>query len=282
MESKINIDQPEENKLEETDTLLQEDCSVCLQPHLQPIKLSCNHVFCFLCIKGVTVNHHQNACPMCRCPIPPQYLNNPDIFAVKCSKRAYSDEEEKCRWLYSGKKGWWEYDERTSENINQGYNVFVSQKEPKLKRKKKNSKESANTNTTQGIYEIMIAGLIYIVDFHNMIQYRKDNPHRKRKIKREMTKDIIDCKGVAGLRKIDKTLNVECLPVTDNKSGVIEPSSSKSLMYNKKQLTTLQIDKQLKRETMDNKQSSNVSKQSTGATIDIVQVGDEEKRQGIE
>jgi len=278
MESKLNTDQSEENKPRETDTLLQEDCSVCLQPHLQPIKLLCNHVFCFLCIKGVTVNHHQHACPMCRCPIPTDYLKDPDVFVAKRSKRALADEEEKCRWFYSGKTGWWEYDERTSESINQAYNVFVSQKGPKLKRKKKNAKESVNTNTTQGIYEIMIAGIIYIVDFHNMMQYRKDSPHRKRKITREMTGEIIDCKGVAGLRKNDKILNVECLSVTDNKAGVIEPSSSKSLMYNKQQLSTLPIDKQLKRETMDNKQSSNVSKQSTGAAFDIVDFGNDEKR----
>ena len=266
MESKINIDQSVENNLGESDTLLQEDCSICLQPHLQPIKLSCNHVFCFLCIKGVTVNHHQNACPMCRCPIPPEYLENPDLSAVKLSKRAFSDEEGICRWFYSGKKGWWQYDERTSENINQAYDLFVSKQEPQLKRKKKNAKGSVNDNSRKGLYEIMIAGFIYIVDFYNMAQYRKGNPHKKRKIKRETTGQIIDCKGVAGLRKTDKTLNVECLPVTDNKADVIEPSSSKSLMYNKHQLSTVQIDKQLKRETMDNKQSSKISKHSTGKT----------------
>lgn len=28
-----------------------EDCAICLQPCLQPVKLSCGHIFCFLCAK---------------------------------------------------------------------------------------------------------------------------------------------------------------------------------------------------------------------------------------
>ncbi len=35
-----------------TSKFIESDCSICLQPYLQPCELKCEHIFCFLCIKG--------------------------------------------------------------------------------------------------------------------------------------------------------------------------------------------------------------------------------------
>ena len=40
------------------------ECSVCLQPFSNPVKLPCGHSFCFLCVKGVATNNHN--CALCR------------------------------------------------------------------------------------------------------------------------------------------------------------------------------------------------------------------------
>ena len=52
-------------------------------------------------------------------------------------------------------------------------------------------------------HEMMIAGVLYVIDFVNMLQYRKDNPKKKRQIKKELKNVIVDCKGVAGVRKME-------------------------------------------------------------------------------
>lgn len=44
----------------------------------------------------------------------------------------------------------------------------------------------------------MIAGFLYIIDFDQMLQYRKSEPTRRRRIKRDLSS--IPKKGVAGLR----------------------------------------------------------------------------------
>lgn len=48
--------------------------------------------------------------------------------------------------------------------------------------------------------ELLIAGHIYVVDLHLMLQYRKDQPARRRTIKRNRSSIAIDIKGIAGLR----------------------------------------------------------------------------------
>ncbi len=40
------------------------ECSVCLQPFINPVKLPCGHSFCFLCVKGVANVSHN--CALCR------------------------------------------------------------------------------------------------------------------------------------------------------------------------------------------------------------------------
>ncbi|VDN16490.1 unnamed protein product [Dibothriocephalus latus] len=77
-------------------------------------------------------------------------------------------------WYYEGRNGWWRYDTRTASEI-----------------------EAAFTQSLQSC-EVCIAGHIYIVDFTQMCQARKDRPGRTRRIKRDSAD--LEAKGIAGLR----------------------------------------------------------------------------------
>lgn len=70
--------------------------------------------------------------------------------------------------------GWWLYDERTSQEIEDSY--------------KKGDK----------FCTILVAGYVYVVDFESMLQQRQNDPSRKRQVKRDLS--TTPKKGVAGLR----------------------------------------------------------------------------------
>ena len=62
--SKLGEDEEEEGKSdEEGDKKVEEgsstevpiECAVCLQTCVYPVQLPCKHIFCFLCVKGVTL-----------------------------------------------------------------------------------------------------------------------------------------------------------------------------------------------------------------------------------
>jgi E3 ubiquitin-protein ligase RNF146 len=70
--------------------------------------------------------------------------------------------------------GWWQYDERTSAELESAY---------------KRGERSC---------ELLIAGFLYVADFDGMVQLRRGDPSRRRRIKRDLA--TIPVKGVAGLR----------------------------------------------------------------------------------
>ncbi len=78
------------------------------------------------------------------------------------------------KWYYEGRNGWWQYEERASVQL-----------------------EDAFINGEQST-ELVIAGFVYIVDIKDMVQYRKNYPTRRRRVKRD--KASADKKGVAGLK----------------------------------------------------------------------------------
>lgn len=80
----------------------------------------------------------------------------------------------KYQWFYEGEGGWWQYDIRASTEIEDRY------------------------QKGEHMFEMLIAGFLYIVDVDNMIQYRRNTPSRRRRIKRDLA-TIPDKKGVAGL-----------------------------------------------------------------------------------
>ena len=91
--------------------------------------------------------------------------------------------ERKFRWYYEGVGGWWEYDERTSIEIEKYHQ----------------SRREDNVASVPAAFELLIAGFIYIIDLDNRVQYRRGVPTRRRRIKRDLA-GIPDCKvGVAGI-----------------------------------------------------------------------------------
>lgn len=147
------------------------ECAICLQTCVHPVSLPCKHVFCYLCVKGASWLGKR--CALCRQEIPEDFLDKPTLLSPEELKAASRGNGEHA-WYYEGRNGWWQYDERTSRELEDAF-----------------SKGKKST-------EMLIAGFLYVADLENMVQYRRNEHGRRRKIKR----DIIDIpkKGVAGLR----------------------------------------------------------------------------------
>jgi len=89
-----------------------QSCPICLEDLLLPLTLPCGHKFCYLCIKGVALSPSGPTCPLCR-----QVFSNSLIIKPPAIPDVAAGDENKPRWYYEGRNGWWEYDERTSEVI---------------------------------------------------------------------------------------------------------------------------------------------------------------------
>lgn len=156
------------------------ECAICLQSCVHPVRLPCCHVFCFLCVKGAS--WHSKRCALCRQEVPEDFLERPVLLspeelkaaAAGLSRGVEGSAQKDYAWYYEGRNGWWQYDERTSRELEDSY-----------------SKGKKST-------EMLIAGFLYVADLENMVQYRRNEHGRRRKIKR----DVVDIpkKGVAGLR----------------------------------------------------------------------------------
>ncbi|XP_029903465.1 E3 ubiquitin-protein ligase rnf146-like [Myripristis murdjan] len=157
-----------------------QECAICLQSCIHPVLLPCRHVFCFLCVKGAS--WHSKRCALCRQEVPEDFLERPLLLSPEELKAAAAGVSRggglsthgDYAWYYEGRNGWWQYDERTSRELEEAF-----------------SKGRKST-------EMLIAGFLYVADLENMVQYRRNEHGRRRKIKR----DVVDIpkKGVAGLR----------------------------------------------------------------------------------
>ncbi|XP_038655693.1 E3 ubiquitin-protein ligase rnf146 [Scyliorhinus canicula] len=152
-------------------TLTVPECAICLQTCVHPVKLPCKHIFCFLCVKGASWQSRR--CALCRQEIPEEFLDKPALLSPEDLKAASRGNGEYA-WYYEGTNGWWQYDERTSIELEDAH----------LKGKK--------------TIEMLIAGYLYVADLENMIQFRRNEHGRRRKMKRDIAD--IPKKGVAGLR----------------------------------------------------------------------------------
>ncbi|KAK2576790.1 hypothetical protein KPH14_005432 [Odynerus spinipes] len=148
------------------------ECAVCLQPCIHPARLPCNHIYCYLCVKGVA--NHNKKCPMCRQEMPPDFVERPQLVEIDEVQKELERPDEEYQWFYEGRNGWWQYDQRTSLELETAY---------------KQGKRTC---------ELLIAGFLYIADFGSMHQLRRNDPSRRRRIKRDLYN--VPKKGVAGLR----------------------------------------------------------------------------------
>lgn len=104
--------------------------------------------------------------------------------------------------------GWWQYDERTSQELEEAFKI------------------------AEGSCSILVAGFVYTVDFNEMVQSRKNDPSRQRRVKRDLA--TIPKKGVAGLR-IDRNNAVVATSNHDENpqpflSSLHHPSVSENLI----------------------------------------------------
>jgi E3 ubiquitin-protein ligase RNF146 len=146
------------------------DCAVCLQPSLHPVQLPCSHIFCFLCVKGAASRNRR--CALCRQEIPPDFFTRPNLLRSDDGHVVF---DEGYQWYYEGVNGWWQYDARTSVDL------------------------EAHHKKGDRTCELLIAGFLYVIDFENMVQHRHNDRTKKRRIKRDLI-NIPGKKGVAGLK----------------------------------------------------------------------------------
>ncbi|KAL6267473.1 hypothetical protein P5V15_000549 [Pogonomyrmex californicus] len=187
-------DKDKDSEEKEGPTIVPE-CAVCLQPCIHPARLPCSHIYCYLCVKGVA--NQSKRCPMCRQEIPPDFLERPQLVEIEEPQKESEHPEEEYQWFYEGRNGWWQYDQRTSIELETAY---------------KQGKRTC---------ELLIAGFLYIADFGSMLQLRRNDPSRRRRIKRDLYN--VPRKGVAGLR-----LNVQDEEIVREIRGAERPASPAS------------------------------------------------------
>lgn len=195
----VSESQESELKLNEIEVEYHPECPVCLQSCNYPVQLPCGHIFCYLCIKGVALRSRR--CALCRQNITVDCIENPTLVKpvnIQKEKEGKDEETEKDQtfvWYYEGRNGWWQYDEKTSSEVEKAF---------------KSGKRSC---------QLLIAGFLYSIDFESMFQMRRNEPGRMRRIKRD--KPDAEKKGVAGIR-----LPVKAKPKSAAETKTTEKSSS--------------------------------------------------------
>ena len=127
-----------------------------------------------MCVKGVA--NRSKRCALCRQVIPAEFFHAPKLIHLdELNDKSKTIFDEGYQWFYEGRNGWWQYDERTSQELEIKY--------------KKGDK----------IFELLIAGFLYVIDLENMRQYRRNDQTRRRRIRRDL-QSIPDIKGIAGLK----------------------------------------------------------------------------------
>lgn len=112
---------------------------------------------------------------MCRTDFPIEFLERPELLMpIDAIASTSTADHNAYQWFYKGRNGWWQYDERTCQEIEDAY-------------------KNGDKHCT-----ILVAGYVYVVDFEQMLQQRQTDPSRKRQVKRDLA--TIPKKGVAGLR----------------------------------------------------------------------------------
>lgn len=129
---------------------------------------------------------------MCRRDIPPSYLEHPQLVngLREVEMAAKANDGAEYQWYYEGRNGWWQYDERTSQELEESY-----QKKERF-------------------CKILVAGFLYIVDFEHKCQIRQNDPSRIRRVKRDLA--TIPKKGVAGLRLETNDLTAGSTPSSNS------------------------------------------------------------------
>jgi len=162
-----------------------DSCAVCLDNPVHPLVLGCGHRYCYLCAKGL-VEGGDSLCSLCRCPISRHDLQGRTLSDAKVAGPSQAVSNSKVPWFYQAGNGrdWWQFEERNSQDL----------------------EECFETDST-GRAEMLICGQIYVIDFSEMTQRRKNGTGRIRRIRRGDRQDGSKCLGVAGMKTTPVLLN---------------------------------------------------------------------------
>lgn len=165
-----------------------DSCPVCLEDEpVHPVVLVCGHRYCYLCAKGLIVGG-DSLCSLCRRPIPRNYLKAHVLKGNQGKKSvtpvngtaspAPPTQLVTADWFYQSGNGrdWWQFEERNSQDLEDFFKV-----------------------DNEGKVDMLICGQIYIIDFKDMTQRRKNGSGRIRRIKRGADPGSL-CLGVAGIK----------------------------------------------------------------------------------
>ncbi len=195
------------------DTTNSDKCPVCFELCVTPISVPCGHTFCYLCIKG-TLKFGNDKCPMCRCIIPRDYLEN-----AVASFKTLNLGGDSPRWLYEGRAGgWWLFQNDHNDLIEKGWQLYC---------KKEPYNVTINVVSTQ-----------YMISFESMHQINQDNYLGRRIKRKDNISDAfatnLKVKGVAGVKYVnDKDLPAyeKKYPDNDDKSDSFNPQYGDSYVH---------------------------------------------------
>lgn len=195
------------NTNNDSDTEIDETCSICIEKMKLRYKLDCGHSFCYLCLKFSLLGRNPS-CPLCRSDVPAHVLENAtsntnnDININNISGN--NNQSQKIAWFYAGRNaGYWEYDNVSSKLLEDAYQLWSQNQ--------LNNNENSDINPNdydedeleeQGLIPVAIADInTFYFNFKEMYQYNHRNG-AIRKIKRfNNIRDVdIPVKGIAGLR----------------------------------------------------------------------------------
>merc|ERR1712032_1454397 len=103
-----------------------DECSVCLDPPVHPVSLPCGHIFCYLCAKGLGAGFGAaKLCSLCRRPIPTGFLESAEVLS-KASQELNDTPpvdatEQQWQWFYEGRNGWWRFESRNNEDLEEAF-----------------------------------------------------------------------------------------------------------------------------------------------------------------
>lgn len=165
-------------------------CIICQEDIQNPIKLECNHTFCFSCIKGSMIKSGTD-CPLCRKALSKDYKHMIFKAPEKLCQKILVSLDSQWTWIYSGKNcGWWYFEPKASEELENLYDLYTK------------GQLTANSN------QVTICGYVYRFDFSSMEQINTQNG-AIRHIQRLSVNDLTEfkksnqIKGICGIKVKD-------------------------------------------------------------------------------
>ena len=171
---------------------MSELCPVCYEsPIKNKLTLTCNHAFCYLCIRGILVDDRaEQKCPYCRANIDKNFINSlttNDIPVPTVDDPHY--------WIYSGRTdGWWKYE------IDQSRKIEILYKKYKQRKLKIDSTDVDSDSDSDEDLTIAIGSLTIEFDFDDMIQRTTKGERKIMRVKKGHVNNIPGIiKGYAGI-----------------------------------------------------------------------------------